>query len=112
MGLPGWQGSVLKQSFMQVREIPVGVTGGYDSFGHLHNVDCIPGQILEREISTHQPRSAFSTDGHYKRAVIFDCRSGLTGDQLRRFRGSRASILNEPDLRLASAASAPFKVTC
>jgi hypothetical protein len=92
MEMLGAQRSMLKQAFMQVREISVGVSNRSDSLVHLYHVHSVPGYFFSCESTQHEPRGVAAANGHDKGAAICDRCPGLGRDERSSFSGDRAGI--------------------
>ena len=77
-----WDWRMGEQTFTQMSEITIRVTGGSDALIDLNDVNLGPRDIFVGKRAEHLPRRATATDGHDKFSTDCNSASGISGDDL------------------------------
>src|ERR1700740_1869321 len=71
---------MLKQAFVQMSEVTVGVSRGSHPFVDLGQMHAIPRDLLSGQGTEHNPRGVPTTHCQDKAPALSNCRSSLCGD--------------------------------
>src|SRR5581483_1195530 len=93
-----------QQTFLDVRQIPIGMPGGRGTFIHLHKMDARPRNLLIRERAQHDPWRSAAAHRQNETAAFGDCGASLTRYHRRSALGGSLIVGKNVSLHVSPAA--------